>query len=90
MSHEFLHEQKELIKRHIEYEAKLIKRIEKILPEIEDERIKLVLSAILVDERRHHELLRRALETIVRAEAITYEDEWDMIERSAFHGFLGR
>jgi len=90
LSHETLHEQRELIERHIEYESRLIRRVEEILPEIEDEKIKLVLNAILADERRHHELLKRILDVIIRAEAMTYEDEWDMIWRDVpFHGSPG-
>ncbi|MEM3921291.1 MAG: ferritin-like domain-containing protein [Nitrososphaerota archaeon] len=90
LSHESLHAQRELIERHIEYEARLIRRIEEILPKVEDEKIKLVLNAILADERRHHDLLKKILEVIIRAEAITYEDEWDMIWRDVpFHGSPG-
>ena len=90
LSHETLHEQRELIERHIEYESRLIRRVEEILPEIEDEKIKLVLNAILADERRHHELLKRILDVIIRAEAMTYEDEWDMIWSDVpFHGSPG-
>lgn len=90
LSHESLHEQRELIERHIEYEAKLIKRIEEVLPEVGGEKVKLVLNVILADERRHHEVLKRVLEVIVKAEAVTYEDEWDMIWKDVpFHGSPG-
>jgi rubrerythrin len=90
LSHETLHEQRELIERHIEYESRLIRRIEEILPQVGDEKVRLVLNAILADERRHHELLKRILDFIVRAEAVTYEDEWDMIWRDVpFHGSPG-
>jgi hypothetical protein len=35
-------------------------------------------------------LLKRILDFIVRAEAVTYEDEWDMIWRDVpFHGSPG-
>jgi len=90
LSHESLLEQRELIEKHIRYEEKLIEEIERVLPEIDDEKVKLVLKAILADEKRHHELLKKVLEVIVRAEAVSPQDLWDLIWRDVpFHGTPG-
>jgi len=74
----------------MEMEATLIKRISEILPQIEDEKVKLLLNTILSDEKRHHELLKKILKIIIRGETIT-ENEWfDAIWRSVpFHGAPG-
>jgi len=69
---------------------RLIGEIEKILPEVGDEKVALVLNAILADERRHHELLRRVLEVIVKAETVTANELWELIWRDVpFHGAPG-
>lgn len=90
MTQEQLDRQKELIERHIRIEANLIKKISEVLPSVENEKVKLLLNAILDDERRHHDLLRRALEILVKGETITEEDMWNMIWRNVpFHGAPG-
>jgi len=87
LSHESLLEQRGLIEKHIEYEMRLIAEIEKILPEVGDEKVALVLNAILADERRHHELLRRVLEVTVKAEAVTANELWGLVWKDVpFHG----
>jgi len=76
--------------KHIRLEAELIGKIGKKLPSIEDKKVKLLLNAILMDEKRHHELLKKVLEILVRGETITEEDWWDILWRNVpFHGALG-
>lgn len=90
LSHESLLEQRELVEKHIGYEMRLIGEIEKILPEVGDEKVALVLNAILADERRHHELLRRVLEVMVKAETVAANELWELIWRDVpFHGAPG-
>jgi len=85
-----LDKQTELVEKHIQLEAKLIRKISKKLPSIEDKKIKLLLNAILMDEKRHHELLKKVLEILVRGETITEEDWWDILWKNApFHGAPG-
>lgn len=90
VTQEQLDRQRELIERHINIETSLIKKISEILPSVEDEKVKLLLNAILEDERRHHELLKKVLEVLVKGETITEEDWWNIIWRSVpFHGAPG-
>jgi rubrerythrin len=85
-----LDKQRDLVKKHIEIEARLIKRIGEELPNVRDEKVKLLLSAILEDEKRHHALLMRVLEILVRGETITDEEWFDVMWRSVpFHGSPG-
>ncbi len=85
-----LDEQKELIKKHIEIEAKLIKVLQEKIPQIENEKVVFLLKAILEDECRHHAMLKMVLEIIVHGETITEADWWKMLwENVPFHGAPG-
>ncbi len=90
LTQEHLDKQRELVEEHIRLEAELIERIGKALPSIKNEKIKILLNAILLDERRHHELLKRVLKILVHGETITEEDWWDALWRNVpFHGAPG-
>jgi hypothetical protein len=48
------------------------------------------LKAILSDEKRHHALLKKVLEILVRGETITDKEWWDVLwENVPFHGAPG-
>ncbi|MEM3640414.1 MAG: ferritin-like domain-containing protein [Candidatus Bathyarchaeia archaeon] len=90
LSHEQLDQQRSLVEKHIRIEAELIKKISDILPTVENEKVKLLLTAILADEKRHHELLKEVLEILVRGETITEDDWWDALWKNVpFHGAPG-
>jgi bacterioferritin (cytochrome b1) len=87
---EHLDEQRKLVEKHIRMESELIEKLSGIVPGIEDRKVKLLLDAILADERRHHELLKMVLEIIVRGETITEADWWDVLWKGVpFHGSPG-
>ena len=90
LNQENLDEQRALIEKHIAIEADLIKKLEKELPTVENKKAAFLLNAILMDERRHHAMLKQVLEVIVKAETITEQQWWDMLwEGSPFHGAPG-
>jgi hypothetical protein len=90
LSQEHLDKQKALIEKHIRLEAELIEKISKVLPNVENAKVKLLLNAILADEKRHHELLKMVLEILVRGETITEADWWDLLWKNVpFHGAPG-
>ncbi len=90
LTQKHLDKQRELVKEHIRIEAELIERISEVIPSIENEKVRLLLNAILLDEKRHHELLKSVLEILVRGETITEEDWWDVLWRNVpFHGAPG-
>ena len=90
LTQENLDEQKELVEKHIRLEADLIKKLEKELPTIENKKVTFLLNSILMDERRHHAMLKTVLEIIVRGETITEDDWWKLLwEESPFHGAPG-
>lgn len=90
MTQEQLDRQRAIVEKHILLEAELIEKISNVLPTVENEKVKLLLSAILADEKRHHELLKMVLEILVRGETITEEDWWELLWKNVpFHGAPG-
>ena len=90
LTQENLDMQKDLVEKHIQMEAELIQKIGKMLPSVKDKRVKLLLNAILADEKRHHKLLKQVLEILVKGETITEEDLWDILWKDVpFHGAPG-
>ena len=90
LTQENLDKQQALVEKHIQTEAELIKKINKTLPSVKNKKVKLLLTAILEDEKRHHGLLKAILEIIVKGETITEDDWWDVLWKDApFHGAPG-
>ena len=90
MAQENLDEQRALVEKHIEMEASLIKKLEREMPTIQNKKVTFLLNSILMDERRHHAMLKTILEIIVKGETITEDDWWKLLwEESPFHGAPG-
>ena len=90
LTQENLDEQRALVEKHIEIESQLIKKLETMIPTIDDKKVVFLLNAILADERRHHEMLKMVLEIIVHGETITEDDWWKLLwENVPFHGAPG-
>ena len=90
LKQEDLDKQKALIEKHIEIEAKLIKKLQTMIPEIKNEKVVFLLKSILEDEVRHHAMLKMTLEIIIHGETITEDDWWKLLwEGVPFHGAPG-
>jgi rubrerythrin len=90
LKQENLDAQRVLVEKHIQMEAELIKKLEKMMPTIENKKVKFLLDAILTDERRHHAMLKMVLEIIVHGETITEADWWELLWKNVpFHGAPG-
>ncbi len=82
--------QRNLIQKHIDIEAKLIKVLKEKIPQIENKKVVFLLKAILEDEIRHHAMLKMVLEIVVKGETITEDDWWKLLwEGVPFHGAPG-
>ena len=79
LNEEQLDLQKKVIENHIKMEEAVIKELEKKVEYVGNEKVELLLKAILADEQRHHKLLKTLYEIVVRGEAITEGDWWDAI-----------
>lgn len=85
-----LDEQRELVEKHIRLEAQIIKTLKNVIPSVTNKKVNLLLEAILSDEIRHHALLKKVLEILVKGETITDADWWDVLwENVPFHGAPG-
>jgi rubrerythrin len=85
-----LDEQRKLIEKHIEIESQLIKKLETMIPTIDNSKVVFLLNSILADERRHHEMLKMVLEIVIHGETITEDDWWKLLwENAPFHGAPG-
>ncbi len=71
--------QKKVVDDHIKMEEAVIKELDKMLPSVENEKVELLLKAILQDEKRHHKLLNTLYEILIRGEAVTEGDWWDAV-----------
>ncbi len=87
LTQENLDEQRKLVEKHIQMEADLIEKIGNVLPTVENAKVRLLLNAILMDEKRHHALLKEILEILVQGEAIT-EADWWMFSGRMFHSMV--
>jgi len=83
-------ELKKITEKHVIDEEKAIAALDETMPKIKDKKVKFLLGSIVADEKRHHELLKRIMDLVVRKEAITEEDWWDILWKGApFHGAPG-
>jgi len=81
---------KKVVKWHIENENKVIKRLNEAAKKTENRRIKFLLRAIATDEKRHHQLLDAIMDIVVKGEAITDDEWWEMLWKNVpFHGAPG-
>ena len=90
LTEENLDKQRELVEKHIRLEAEIIKKLDEVIPHVRNTKVKLLLDAILSDEVRHHALLKKVLDILVKGETITENDWWDVMwENVPFHGAPG-
>ena len=90
LTEENLGKQTEILEKHVKLEAMIIKKLVEVIPSIQNNKVKLLLQAILSDEKRHHALLKKVLENIVRGETITDNEWWEVLwENVPFHGTPG-
>lgn len=90
LSQENLDAQRALVEKHIQMEAELIRKLEKMIPTTQNKKVAFLLKAILADEKRHHAMLKMVLEIIVHGETVTEADWWELLWKNApFHGAPG-
>jgi rubrerythrin len=90
LTEENLDKQRELVEKHIQLEEEIIKKLREVIPSVQNKKVKLLLDAILSDELRHHDLLKKVLDILVRGETITDNEWWDILwENVPFHGAPG-
>ncbi len=90
LTYEEYRELEEITAKHISDEEKVISALTSMMPKIKNEKIKFLLGAIMADEKKHHQLLKKIIDLIVEKEAITEEDWWEILWKNVpFHGAPG-
>jgi len=69
----------EVLRKHIEVENRMMDEAKKLLDSEQDSRIMHLLTEIYEDEVKHHTLMKRLLEAVIRRETIFDEDVWSML-----------
>jgi len=81
---------KKTVGKHIEDEDRMIERLNDAIKKTKNVKIKFLLESVASDEKRHHDLLNRIMDIVVRGETITEEDWWEFLWRDVpFHGAPG-
>ena len=83
-------ELEEITEKHIIDEKKALSALDKIMPEVKSDKIRFLLESIAADEKKHHEILEKLVDLIVKKEAILEEDLWEILWKNVpFHGAPG-
>ena len=68
-----------VLKQHIQVETKMMDEVKQLLDDEKDSRVRHLLVEIYDDEVKHHTLMGRLLDAVIRQEAIFEEDLWDIM-----------
>ena len=79
---------KNSIVEHIQMEAQAIETYQKLLDSIDDPSEKVVIKAILNDEKKHHSLLKTIKKMIVEKLSLSEREFWDMVEEEDDYGYV--
>ena len=69
------------LRKHIETEEKMLKRVKELMDTVENEGAKRLLSEVYSDEVSHHPFMKQLLKLVLKGEAITEEDVFNMVFR---------
>ena len=69
------------LKMHVEVERKMLRDFEKIVDMTRDKRIRFILQTIISDEKRHHTLMNRLQELVLKGNGVQDEKWWDFLYR---------
>jgi len=69
----------EVLKKHIEVENRMMDEAKRLLDSEKDSRIMHLLVEIYEDEVKHHALMKRLLNAVIRRETIFEADVWDQL-----------
>lgn len=68
------------ILQHLRVEESMIARLESMMEEVEEPRVREILDHLLADERRHHSLLQR-LSNIIDSDTAAYDEYLGLIQK---------
>ena len=68
------------IRQHVNVEAEMVKRLEKMLSMVEDDRVKAFLGYLLEEERRHHRLLS-GMSNLIDRDSVAFDEYMGLFEK---------
>jgi rubrerythrin len=90
MSEEELNHLRDVVSWHIKNEEKVMGHVDEAIKKVSNKKIKFLLESIQEDEKRHHELLKTIMDTVVQGETITNDEWWEIMWKNVpFHGAPG-
>ena len=84
VAEEFGEDLEKAITEHIELEKQAIDTYQEKLQTAEDENEKIIIKAILNDEKKHHKLLQTIQKMIIDKLTLSENELWEMVEESLF------
>lgn len=69
----------EVIKKHVEVETRMMTEAKNLLASEEDIRVQHLLKEIFEDEVKHHNLMKRLLDLVIKRETLFEQDVWDIL-----------
>ncbi len=84
VAEEFGEDLKKAIAEHIELEQQAIDSYQEKLNTADNESEKLIIKAILNDEKKHHKLLQTIQKMIIEKLTLSENELWEMVEESLF------
>lgn len=84
VAEEFGEDLKKAIAEHIELEQQAIDNYQEKLNATDNESEKLIIRAILNDEKKHHKLLQTIQKMIIEKLSLSENELWEMVEESFF------
>ncbi len=75
------------LQTHVRIEDEMIKNVEEMIAKIKDVRVRLMLNHIRDDEYRHHDLMAKLNDAVLKKEVQLDEDIWNQLFKDALnHG----
>jgi len=69
------------LRKHIETEEKMLKRVKELMDKVENEGAKRLLAEVYSDEVSHHPFMKQLLKLVLKGKSITEEDVFNMVFR---------
>jgi rubrerythrin len=67
------------LNEHIKVEKEMMKNVKDVIKQVDNEKAKVLLKVIEEDERAHHPLMKKILESVLKPEILEDQDVWMMM-----------
>lgn len=67
------------LNEHIKVEKEMMKNVQDLIERVDNEKAKVLLNVIEEDEKAHHPLMKKILESVLKPETLEDQDVWMMM-----------